>query len=168
MLQGNTPAPGPIEERQLEVVDIREPSTEPGACVVYLDLLPDRNDGAYSDLLASLEPAVYVLHVRPTSDRLLDASAAAAITGEAAHLIRERVGRSAATEVHLLLRCPWGVALLLGRALNTVRARVYEWEDGPDDAGDTVAARYLPSLLVRSGAGGSSIETVLLPTRVTP
>lgn len=168
MLQGSAPAPGPADERQLEVVDSRESDTEPRSCVVYLDLLPTRSDGAYSDLLSSLEPAVSALHVRPASDGLLDVTAAAAIIGEAAHLIRDWVGCVAATEVHLLLRCPWGVALLIGRALNTVRARVYEWEDGPDDAGDTVPARYLPSLIVRAGAGGSPIETVLLPTRVTP
>lgn len=168
MLEGNAPAPATAAERRLKVVDSSVPDDEPGACVVYLDLHPSRNDGAYTALLASLGPSVASLHVRPTGDKLLDASEAAAIIGEAAHLIREWVGRGPATEVHLLLRCPWGVALLLGRALNTVRARVYEWEDGPDDAGNIVAARYLPSLVVRSGSGGSPIETVALPERVAP
>jgi hypothetical protein len=170
MLQGNAPVPVPTGRPpgRLEVVDSRHPGVDPGACVVYLDLNPTRNDGAYAALLSALGPRVAALHARPRGDLLLDPAEAAVITGEAAHLVREWVGRSAATEVHLLLRCPWGVALLLGRALNTVRARVYEWEDGPDDAGEIVAPRYLPSLVVRSGAGGSPIETVVLPTRVTP
>ena len=66
---------------------------------------------------------------------------------------------------HVLLRCPWTVALLLGRTLNTIRVSLYEWEDGPDDGDSRVAPRYLPSVVVRSGAGGSPIERVVLPMR---
>lgn len=167
-LQGNAPATAPAGERRLTVVDASDSIGEPGPCVVYLDLNPSRNDSAYTALLSSLGSHVAALHVRPSGDLLLEPGDAAVIVGEAAHLIRDWTGRFAATEVQLLLRCPWGVALLLGRALNTVRARVYEWEDGPNNDGGTGSARYLPSLVVRSGGGGSPIEAVVLPTRVTP
>ena len=60
---------------------------------------------------------------------------------------------------------PWTVALLLGRTLNTIRVSLYEWEDGPDDCGSLIAPRYLHSLVVRSGAGGSPIERVVIPMR---
>ena len=65
----------------------------------------------------------------------------------------------------LLLRCPWTVALLIGRALNTMRVHLYEWEDGPDDCGRIGEPRYLESMVVRSGAGGSPVESVCLPVR---
>ena len=74
-------------------------------------------------------------------------------------------GQFRTSEVHLLLRCPWTAALLLGRTLNTLRVHLYEWEDGPDDHGNPTKPRYLPSLVVRSGAGGSPIEDVSLPIR---
>ena len=90
---------------------------------------------------------------------------AAAIVAEASHAIRQAASRSETSEVHLLLRCPWTVALLFGRMLNTIRVNLYEWEDGPDDYDSLVAPRYLPSLVVRSGAGGSPIEKVVLPMR---
>ena len=64
------------------------------------------------------------------------------------------------------LRCPWTVALLLGRTLNALRVHLYEWEDGPDYSGAIASPRYLPSLVVRSGAGGSPIESVILPARL--
>ncbi len=160
-------APPAHSERLLEVVDSRDVGTSSAACVVYLDLLPARNDGAHGDLLSSLGPEASYVHVRPANDGLLDAESAEAIVGEASHLVRDWSSSVLAAEVHLLLRCPWGIALLLGRALNTVRVRLYEWEDGADDTGAAVPPRYLPSLVVRSGAGGSPIEAVVLPVRTT-
>ena len=106
-----------------------------------------------------------MFHIRPVVEENLVPEDAGAIVAEASHAIRQAASRSATSEVHLLLRCPWTVALLLGRTLNTIRVSLYEWEDGPDDGDSRVAPRYLPSLVVRSGAGGSPIEKVVLPMR---
>ena len=159
----NAPAPG-TSTRLLEVMD-RSPREEPsGDAVVYVDLLPTRSDPAF-DRLVDAYPGrlACVFHIRPVAEGNLLPEDAGALVAEASHAIRQAASRSGMSEVHLLLRCPWTVALLLGRTLNTIRVNLYEWEDGPDDCDSPVAARYLPSLVVRSGAGGSPIESVTLP-----
>ena len=161
----NAPAPA-ASTRLLEVTDRSPRGTPIGEAVVYVDLLPTRNDPAFDRLLeARLGRLANVFHIRPVAEGNLLPEDAGAIVAEASHAIRQAVSRSETSEVHLLLRCPWTVALLLGRTLNTIRVNLYEWEDGPGDGDSLVAPRYLPSLVVRSGAGGSPIERVVLPMR---
>ena len=164
-ISDNAPAPG-TSTRLLDIMD-RSPRDAPaGDTVVYVDLLPTRSDPAFDRLVeARLGPLACVFHIRPVVEGNLLPEDAGAIVAEASHAIRQAASRSESSEVHLLLRCPWTVALLLGRTLNTIRVSLYEWEDGPDDCGSLVAPRYLPSLVVRSGAGGSPIERVVLPMR---
>ena len=161
----NAPAPA-ASTRLLEVTDRSPRGTPIGEAVVYVDLLPTRNDPAFDRLLeARLGRLANVFHIRPVAEGNLLPEDAGAIVTEASHAIRQAASRSETSEVHLLLRCPWTVALLLGRTLNTIRVNLYEWEDGPGDGDSLVAPRYLPSLVVRSGAGGSPIERVVLPMR---
>ena len=164
-LVGNAPYPD-LSAPLLSVEQTKQPSTSSGRILVYLDLLPAPSDAAFKDLATrDLDRLAGVFHVRPIRDGNLRADEAAAIVGEASRIIRELAGRSQTSEVHLLLRSPWTVALLLGRTLNTIRVHLYEWEDGPGDDGSDVAPRYIPSLTVRSGAGGSPIEKVIRPDR---
>ncbi|MEZ4494997.1 MAG: SAVED domain-containing protein [Dehalococcoidia bacterium] len=133
---------------------------------VFLDLLPTRSDAAFDKFIAAHVGDVSgVLHLRPAREGTLAADTAAVLVGEAALRVRQFAGAHGVTDVHFLLRCPWTVALLLGRTLNTLRVHVYEWEDGPADDGSRSEPRYLPSLIVRSGVGGSPIEQVVLPAR---
>ena len=148
----------------MEIMD-RSPREAPkGDALVYVDLLPTRSDPAFDRLVEG--PFLAGSPVYSTSDRWLKGTCspedAGAIVSETSHAIRQAASRSETSEVHLLLRCPWTVALLLGRTLNTIRVSLYEWEDGPDDSDRLVATRYLPSLVVRSGAGGNPIEKVVL------
>ena len=137
-----------------------------GPVAVFLDLLPTRSDAAFERFATShAGHLASVAHFRPVRDGSLAAEEAAVLVGEAAQRIRELAGERRTADLHLLLRCPWTVALLLGRTLNTLRVRLYEWEDGPADDGSAAEARYLPSLVVRSGSGGSPIEQVVLPAR---
>ena len=164
-ISDNAPAPG-ASTRFLEIMD-RSPREAPkGDALVYVDLLPTRSDPAF-DRLVEGHPGRFasVFHIRPLAEGNLLPEDAGAIVSETSHAIRQAASRSETSEVHLLLRCPWTVALLLGRTLNTIRVSLYEWEDGPDDYESLVAPRYLPSLVVRSGAGGSPIEKVVLPMR---
>ena len=164
-ISDNAPAPG-TSTRLLEVMD-RSPREAPkGAAVVYVDLLPTRSDPAFDRLVDVYSGRLAcVSHIRPVAEGNLLPEDASAIVAEVSHAIRHAASRSETSEVHLLLRCPWTVALLLGRTLNTIRVNLYEWEDGPDDRDSPVPPRYLPSLVVRSGAGGSPIERVTLPMR---
>ena len=164
-ISDNAPAPG-ASTRLLDIMD-RSPRDAPaGDVVVYVDLLPTRSDPAFVHLVqACLGRLACVFHIRPVAEGNLLPEDAGAIVAEASHAIRQAASRSESSEVHLLLRCPWTVALLLGRTLNTIRVSLYEWEDGPDDCDSPAAPRYLPSLVVRSGAGGSPIERVAMPMR---
>lgn len=164
-LDGNAPHPD-LSDTLLSLEHTCQASTSGGEILVYLDLLSAPSDVAFDDLAAG-DPDRFagVFHVRPVRDGNLRPDEAAAIVREAFRTIRELAGRSHTTEVHLLLRSPWTVALLLGRTLNTIRVHLYEWEDGPDEDGVNVAPRYIPSLVVRSGAGGSPIEKVVRPER---
>ena len=86
-------------------------------------------------------------------------SQAAAIVGELAADIRSLASAHCTTDVHLLLRCPYPIALLLGRTLNTLTVHLYEWEDSPEGVSGP-SPRYVPSVVLRSGAGGSPIYSV--------
>ena len=159
-LTGNEPFPdGSYQILGFEQASSAFPSA--GAVLVYVDLLPTRNDSAFDELVAEhTDRFAAAFHVRPIRGGRLNPDEAAAITGEASRVIRELAGQFRTSEVHLLLRCPWTVAFLLGRTMNTLRVHLYEWEDGPSDLNGPPRPRYLPSLVVRSGAGGSPIETV--------
>ena len=160
-------APAPASSTQLlEIMDRSPREATKGDAVVYVDLLPTRSDAAFDRLVQTrADGLASVVHIRPVAEGNLLPEDTGALVAEASHAIRQAASRSETSEVHLLLRCPWTVALLLGRTLNTIRVNLYEWEDGPDDCDSLVAPRYLPSLVVRSGAGGSPIEKVVLPMR---
>ena len=164
LLEGNASVPTD-RDRRLRTADVSEEISS-GPVLVYLDLLPTPSDAAPGALRLHMgDHLAGWLHLRPTETGSLDPADATALVGDASHAIRDFAGRYGTTEVHLLLRCPWPVAVLLGRALNTLRVHLYEWEDGPDDTGASSDPRYLASVVVRSGAGGTPIEHVVLPVR---
>ena len=118
-LTGNAPTPNGAN-RLLESKTSRVFAST-GECLVYLDLLPTLSNSAFDDLVAkSGDRFASAVHVRPLRDGNLKPEEAAAITGEASRVIRDLAGRFHNSDVHLLLRCPWTVALLLGRTLNTI------------------------------------------------
>lgn len=155
-LGGQAPAPGP--DPLIAPASPAQHRSDRGSVLVYLDLLPQRSDAAFEDHAASGDFAG-VAHLRPVDDGLLDPTRASALVGDAIAAIREAASTHATTEVHLLLRCPYPLALLLGRSLNTITVHLYEWEDS-DEA---PRPRYVPSLVLRSGAGGSPIDQVTAP-----
>ena len=162
-LHGNAPEPE-VSNRLLRVNEVTTDCAPPGEILVYLDLRSPPSNTAFDEFVAENEGRfARAFRVCPIRAGNLNSEDAEAIIGEASQLIRKRAGQFQTTTVHLLLRCPWPVAFLLGRALNTIRARLYEWEDNPDDYGNSSRQRYLPSLVVRSGAGCSPIEQVSLP-----
>ena len=164
-LSSNTPA---IEAstRLLEITERSPRETVSGDALVYVDLKTPGSDLAFEQFLAA-HPGRFagVFHIRTTAQGNLRPAAAGAIVAEASYAIRQAASRLETSEIHMFLRCPWTVALLLGRTLNTFRVHLYEWENGPAYDESDAAPRYLPSLVVRSGAGGSPIEKVTLPAR---
>lgn len=157
-LKGQAPTQAP--DRLIASIEPIAHNRERGPVLVYADLLPQRSDPAFSDLMRDSDFAG-VAHLRPVADGLLDPNSAARLVGELTSAMRELAGDHATTEVHLLLRCPYPIAVLLGRSLNTLTVHLYEWEDS--DEADRSGPRYVPSLVLRSGAGGSSIHRVSAP-----
>ena len=161
-------ASAPVGERLCEAVTPPEYNYERGSVLVFIDLLPQRSDAAFDAMLRS-DQAVFagVLHLRPRGDGLLMPGDAAAIVGDLNAEIRALANTHRTTEVHLLLRCPYPVAVLLGRTLNTLTVHLYEWEDSSDE--DTgLNPRYVPSVVLRPGSGGSPIDRITAPPSNCP
>lgn len=164
-LGGQAPAPG--AQPLMGPATPASSHRDRGPVLVYLDLLPQRSDAAFDELkLATDGLFAGVVHLRPLADGLLDPDQAAELVGEAVAAIREFAGAHATSTVHLVLRCPYPVALLLGRSLNTLTVHLYEWENS-DETGEP---SYVPSVVLRPGTGGSPIHQVTaspVPTEET-
>ena len=130
------------------------PGTAPGAPVaVYVDLVPSPPPvDAFAAHLAA-HPGRYARAVwlHPDPRELIRPEDAAALIAELSQQIRASVGQAAAHRVHLFLRIPFPIAVLLGRTLNTLEVTLYEW----DDTGAT--PRYAETVTVASGRGGGPI-----------
>ncbi|MEX2374973.1 MAG: SAVED domain-containing protein [Dehalococcoidia bacterium] len=138
-----------------------------GRVLIYVDLLPQRSDAAVAAFLTN-EGFAGVAHLRARSADLVKPADATKVVGEINTTIRELANKHATTEIHLLLRCPYPIALLLGRSLNTLTVHLYEWEDGPGSGLGSGAPRYVPSIVLRSGSGGSPIHAVTSPPPTEP
>lgn len=131
--------------------------------LAYVDLLPDLSNAAYSRLLTERPDFDAWLHVRPTADGPLDPATAGPLVSEVASRLRKLSQEHDNAHLHLALRAPFPVAVLLGRLLNTMRITAYEWDYAPD--GDTDARpRYVPVLTVAATTANGPISAVLLPT----
>ena len=156
-------APAASEERLCEVVTPPVYTYQSGPVLVYLDLLPQRSDAAYGAFLATREgDFAGAIHIRYRKKGFLDSRDAEMIVGELSEAIRGLAGKHRTTEIHLLLRCPYPIALLLGRTLNTLTVHLYEWEDNPGQE-TALNPTYVPSVVLRSGVGGTPIWSVTAP-----
>lgn len=129
----------------------------------YIDLLPDLSNSAYMRLLTERPNFDAWLHVRPIAGGPLDPATAGPLVTEVASRLRRLSQEHDNADLHLALRAPFPVAVLLGRLLNTIRVTAYEWDHAPD--GDTDARpRYVPALDVAATTANGPISAVLLPT----
>ncbi|TXK11142.1 SAVED domain-containing protein [Microbacterium wangchenii] len=131
--------------------------------LAYVDLLPTRSDGAFDRFLenanATYGSVAVIQHATP--QRLAPQSADSIVAEIAAH-IRELSGANDNAEVDLLLRCPFPVAILLGRLSNTLRVRVFEWDDSK--VRGRTSARYVPCLEIQASNPLGPVIDVLLPS----
>lgn len=156
-------APSPTGERLCKAVTPPGYNYGHGSVLAFIDLLPQQSDAAFHAMLRSGRAAFAgALHLRPRAAGLLEPRDAEMLVGELNAEIRALANTHRTTEVHLLLRCPYPVAILLGRTLNTLTINLYEWEDAADgDSGSD--PRYIPSIVLRSGSGGSPIDRITAP-----
>ncbi|MFD5600436.1 SAVED domain-containing protein [Leucobacter sp. NPDC058333] len=132
---------------------------------VYVDLLSTRSDAAFERYLEEYGDSL-ASHgvIRSPRRGLLDPAHAGKIASEVAGLIRQISGDHANARVDLLLAVPFGLAILIGRLSNTLRVRLFEWDDSDastEHSGDP-RPRYVPCLEVRAGSTAGPITSVLL------
>lgn len=131
---------------------------------VYVDLLPQRSDAAFARYIEDFGPFHAAWrHLTSVSGALLAPSDAGTLAAEVAAHIRALSNDNSNAEVHLLLRCPFPLALLIGRLTNTLRFVVHEWDNSDPLDGEDYRARYVPVLRVRTSANAGVIDEVLLP-----
>jgi len=129
--------------------------------LAYVDLLPTPSDAAFTRLLAENEFDAHE-HVRPTIGGLLDPASSGPLIEEIADRLRSLVQRHDHARLHLLLRCPFPVAVLLGRLCNTLRVVVYEWDDTEFPGDPDARPRYVPTLQVQATHAQGPVTVVLL------
>jgi hypothetical protein len=139
------------------------PATARKSVAAYVDLLPDRSDDAYTRFLNEHAAFDAWQHLRPTHDGPLVAAEAGPLILETASRLRKLSQDNGNAEVHLLLRVPFPVAVLLGRLLNTLRVVAYEWTPA-DDADTDGRPRYFPSLVIAASDASGPILHVRLPS----
>ncbi len=131
-----------------------EPSTTVGAPVaIYVDLVPSLPPGdAFAGHIAG-HPGRYARAIRLHLARRepIPPEAASALVAGLSQKIRACAGLASAHRIHLFLRTPFPIAVLLGQTLNTLEVTLYEW----DDSG--TIPRYVETVTVASGRGGGPI-----------
>lgn len=145
----------------LSTITVGRPSV-----AIYVDLLPQRSESAFTRYIEDNGPFLAAWrHLTSASGTLLDPADAGQIAADVAAHIRALSNDNSNAEVQLLLRCPFPLALLIGRLTNTLRVVVHEWDDSDPVDGEDYRARYVPTLRVRASASAGAIEEVLLPSR---
>lgn len=164
-----SPAPGPATVEVIGHGNGAHPAPGRARVLLYIDLLPARSDAAYTRFLEEDgDDFTAWVHLRPAVPGPLQTSTAGELVAELAHRLRELTAQHSNAEAHLLLRCPFPIAVLLGRLTNTLRVVIYEWDDDDPAQDDTKEAadprpRYVPALRVRATASASPIQQVMLP-----
>ena len=131
-----------------------EPSTAAAAPVaVYVDLVPSLPPGdAFAEHIAG-HPGRYARTIRLRLARRepILPEAASTLVADLSDKIRASAGLASTHRVHLFLRTPFPIAVLLGRTLNTLEVTLHEW----DDTG--TIPRYVETATTASGRGGGPI-----------
>jgi SMODS-associated and fused to various effectors sensor domain/TIR domain len=137
------------EESQADQADA--PAGTPVA--VYVDLVPAPEPGdAFADHIAAHRGRyAHTTRLEPTRRRPIPAEAASTLVTDLAQRVRACAAQAATHRVHLFLRVPFAIAVLLGRTLNTLETTLYEWDD------TSTTPRYVETVTVASGRGGGPV-----------
>lgn len=127
---------------------------------VYVDLTPPRSDAAFQRYLDEhgSDLAAWA-HVLPTQEGRVDPNVAGALAREVADHMRKLSAKHDNADVHVLLHCPFAVAVLVGRLTNTLRMTAFEWAPADPSDGDH-RPRYVPVIDVVTTAPAGVITKV--------
>ncbi|GAA2983295.1 hypothetical protein JOD63_000698 [Microbacterium terrae] len=157
----------PDEPRLRIVRESTIPSTAPAPgrpdVAAYIDLQHPRSDAAFDNYLTEhAAELVAWQHLAPTRTGLLDAADGGTIAAEAVAHIRELSMTNGNAVVHLMVRGPFGLAVLIGRLTNTLRVVAYEWTDSDAPDGTFMPPRYEPIVQLRASTPAGVIERVIV------
>lgn len=157
------PASPTLQFDVTECPTVQSPGSRPRVAV-YVDLLPTRSDAAFKRYLDELENTLSAYGIiRALQRGLLNPAKAGELASEVAGYIRQLSGEHSNARVDLLLAVPFGLAVLVGRLSNTLRVRLFEWDDSDETIeSDDARPRYIPCLEVRAGSTAGPIASVLL------
>ncbi len=151
---------GPAGQPRSQRITLREESeacksgAAAGAPVaIYVDLANSPPPGdAFGEHLAG-HPGRYARAIRlhPARRGFVAPGEASALVAGLSRQIRACAGLASTHRVHLFLRTPFPIAVLLGRTLNTLEVTLCEW----DNSG--TIPRYVKTVTVASGRGGGPI-----------
>ncbi|WP_410659902.1 SAVED domain-containing protein [Amycolatopsis sp. lyj-112] len=118
-----------------------------GPVAVYLDLAPAPPN---KDFRRYVESHLYAhaVEIAVAKREPIPADAGSALVTE----LRRRIGKVAGSRpVHLFMRVPFALAVMLGRACNTLRVTLYEWER------EAETPTYLEMATVSAGRSGGPV-----------
>lgn len=129
----------------------------------YVDLQLPRSDTAFDHYLTAHGAGLVAWqHLAPTSTGLLDPADGGNIAAEAIAHIRELSMTNGNAVVHLMVRGPFGLAVLMGRLTNTLRVVAYEWNESGTPDGAFISPRYEAIVSLRASTPGGAIERVIV------
>ncbi|MGW7531826.1 SAVED domain-containing protein [Amycolatopsis sp. NPDC054798] len=137
------------ETRTVPLVQTAIPLDGPpqGPVAVYLDLVPAPPNKEFRRYAES-HPYAHAVEIAAAQRALIPADAAPALVTE----LRRRIGEIAGNRpVHLFMRVPFPLAVMLGRACNTLRVTLYEWER------EAEPPTYLEMATVSAGRSGGPV-----------
>ncbi len=123
---------------------------------VFVTLSPQVDHVAFQNLIEH-GPGFDIAVALSAGDGHIDSSVAGCFSRALISKVREVASVFGRSEVHLAYHGPYGLGVLLGRHLNTLRTVVYEWTG--DLSSDN---RYVPVMTLEPGVGGGPIVEVNL------
>lgn len=143
----------PRRVRLQETSEVGQAHDPAAPVAIYVDLVPaDPPGDAFADHAATnRERYAATLRLQAARRGLIPAESSIALITDLAQRIRNCAAQARTHRVHLFLRVPFPVAVLLGRTLNTLEVTLYEWDDTTD------MPRYAEMIIVASGRGGGPI-----------
>jgi len=132
------------------------------AVAAYIDLLAIGSNAAF-DRFVDENEAQFVAwkHWSRVGTDSVDPGDGGAVASEIAASIRKLSADNGNAVVHLLMRCPFSMAVLVGRLTNTLRLVAYEWDDSDEALDTTGRPQYVPVMRLRASATAGVIEEVL-------
>jgi|GEM_PF-6458584 len=146
----------PIHSIRTETLVQSDSPSENSRVAIFVTLSPHADHVAFQKLIEH-GPSFDIAITLSAGDGHIDSSAAGSLSKALISKVREVASTFGRSEVHFAYHGPYGLGVLLGRHLNTLRTVVYEWNGDPSSE-----MKYVPVMTLEPGVGGGPIVEVHL------